>query len=144
MDETSNNRDHAPQSLYHWLFVPHIISVVLHSHPVSKNFHMTFRCQKRPFYCPQMSGLSYFAIQIQSCLKKLNPSPTTAQIVFKCKVQVQMKSKLLENSAFSQQKFLISVSLTESKSGPVSSEISDLCEISYLLLFFIYFPSQNK
>jgi len=27
---------------------------------------------------------------------------------------------------------------------PVSSEISDLCEISDLLLFFSYFASQNK
>jgi len=27
---------------------------------------------------------------------------------------------------------------------PVSSEISDLCEISDLLLFFGYFASQNK
>jgi len=27
---------------------------------------------------------------------------------------------------------------------PVSSEISDLCEISDLLLFFSYFVSQNK
>jgi len=27
---------------------------------------------------------------------------------------------------------------------PVSSEISDLCEISDLLLFFTYFASQNK
>ena len=27
---------------------------------------------------------------------------------------------------------------------PVSSEISDLCEISYLLLFFSYFVYQNK
>jgi len=28
--------------------------------------------------------------------------------------------------------------------GPVSSEISDLCEISDLFLFFSYFASQNK
>jgi len=28
--------------------------------------------------------------------------------------------------------------------GPVSSEISDLCEISDLLLFLSYFTSQNK
>jgi len=27
---------------------------------------------------------------------------------------------------------------------PVSSEISDLCEISDLLLFFSYFASQNR
>jgi len=29
-------------------------------------------------------------------------------------------------------------------SDPVSSEISDLCEISELLLFVSYFASQNK
>ena len=29
-------------------------------------------------------------------------------------------------------------------SDPVSSEISDLCEMSDLLLFFNYFASQNK
>jgi len=28
--------------------------------------------------------------------------------------------------------------------GPVSSEISDLCEISDLLLFFSYFASESK
>jgi len=28
--------------------------------------------------------------------------------------------------------------------NPVSSEITDLCEISDLLLFFSYFASQNK
>jgi len=30
------------------------------------------------------------------------------------------------------------------RADPVSSEISDLCEISDLLLFFSYFASQNE
>jgi len=33
---------------------------------------------------------------------------------------------------------------TEMMVNPVSSEISDVCEISDLLLFFSYYASQNK
>jgi len=44
--------------------------------------------------------------------------------------------------------YIFTVSPTLSKRqhhmAPVSSEISDLCEISDLVLFFIYFASQNK
>ena len=40
--------------------------------------------------------------------------------------------------------FFAHVQLPASFLQPVSSEISDLCEISDLLLFFSYFASQNK
>ena len=36
----SNSRDHAPQSLYHCLFAPHINGVILHAHPVRGESHI--------------------------------------------------------------------------------------------------------
>jgi len=36
----SNNRDHALQSLYYWLFAPHICGVVLCTHPVRRESHI--------------------------------------------------------------------------------------------------------
>ena len=36
----SNNRDHAPHSLYHCLFAPHIRGVVLRAHPVRGESHV--------------------------------------------------------------------------------------------------------
>jgi len=41
-----------------------------------------------------------------------------AKIFFKWRIQVQMKSKIFENAAFSQQKCLISFPLIQSISGP--------------------------
>ena len=49
---------------------------------------------------------------------KLSPSPITVQNFFKCKVQVQMKSKEFENAAFSQRNCHISFQLSQSNSGP--------------------------
>ena len=38
----------------------------------------------------------------------------------------------------------LSLVITSVEDDPMSSEISDLCEISDLLLFLSYFASQNK
>jgi len=36
----NNNRDHAPQSLYYCLSMPHICGVVLHAHPIRGESHI--------------------------------------------------------------------------------------------------------
>jgi len=55
-----------------------------------------------------------------------------------------MKSKKFEKCSLLTTKFPAFFPSTQSHSGPVSSELSDLCEISDLLLFFSHFASQNK
>jgi len=74
-----------------------------------------------------MSGLSYFAIQIQSWFLKTQSTSNHSPRYFS---NVESKSKwspkYLQKAAFSQQKFLISFPLTQSKSGPHSKFWNDL------------------
>ena len=66
----------------------------------------------------EMTGLSYFAIQIQSCFLKQSQSKHIPIFFSNVKSKSKCSPKYLKNSAFSQQKWRIYFPLTKSKSGP--------------------------
>jgi len=74
-----------------------------------------------------MSGLSNFAIQIQSWLfKTLSKSNHSPKFFSNVKSKPKWSPKYLKNAVFSQQKCRISFPLTQSKSGPVPEFWRDL------------------
>jgi len=74
-----------------------------------------------------MSGLSHFAIQIQSWfVKTKSKSKHGPKFFSNVKSKSKFTPKILKNAAFSQQKCRISFPLTQSKSGPDPKFWSDL------------------
>jgi len=73
-----------------------------------------------------MSGLSYFAIQIQSWFFKTQSKSYHTPKFWNAESKSKWSPKSFRNAAFSQQKCRVSFPFTQSKSGPVPKFWSDL------------------